>query len=55
LMEPNPVTIDHTSTVRDAATILSKANFHSLPVVDGQHLVGIVTSTDLIAYLIDRI
>lgn len=51
LMEPNPITLDHTATIRDAAAILAKADFHSLPVVDGEHLVGIVTSSDLISYL----
>lgn len=51
LMQANPVTLPHTATIRDAAEILSKANFHSLPIVDGTHLVGIVTSSDLISYL----
>lgn len=55
LMVPNPITIAHTATIRDAADILSKADFHSLPVVDGKHLVGIVTSKDLISYLNDLI
>ena len=52
LMNPSPTTIDKTKTVRDAATILANSGFHSLPVVDGENLVGIVTSTDLIRYLL---
>ncbi|MEP4077065.1 CBS domain-containing protein [Haloferula sp.] len=55
IMESDPVTLDHTATIREAATILAKADFHSLPVIDGNHLVGIVTSTDLISYLNDLI
>lgn len=55
IMQADPVTLDHTATVRDAAEILAKAEFHSLPIVDGQHLVGIVTSKDLIACLINQI
>ncbi|NQV23974.1 MAG: CBS domain-containing protein, partial [Rhodopirellula sp.] len=39
---------------RDAANVLAHSNFHSLPVVDGKKLVGLVTSTDLIRYLVDQ-
>lgn len=52
LMNSTPTTITNTQTVRDAATVLAKSNFHSLPVVDGDALVGIVTSSDLIHYLL---
>lgn len=55
LMQSDPVTLPHTATIRDAAEILAKADFHSLPIVDGTHLVGIVTSSDLISYLNDLI
>ena len=51
VMHRNPTTISVQGTVRDAARILGSHDFHSLPVVDGKKLVGIVTSTDLIKYL----
>lgn len=51
LMVGDPRTIPVTGTVRDAARILSEGKFHALPVVDGEKLVGIVTSTDLIKFL----
>lgn len=51
VMNKEPKTISVHGTVRDAARILGSNNFHSLPVVDGEKLVGIVTSTDLINYL----
>lgn len=54
LMISDLTTIEQTQTVRDAAAILAKSGFHSLPVVDGDSLVGIVTSTDLIQYLLDQ-
>jgi CBS domain-containing protein len=41
-------------TVYDVATILSKNEFHSLPVLENEKLVGIVTTTDLIKYLVDQ-
>ena len=54
VMKADPVTMPLTGTVRDAAQLLSSSGFHSVPVVDGKKLVGIVTSTDLIRYLVDQ-
>ena len=54
LMSGDPVSIDKNDTIRDAARILASSEFHSLPVVDGSVLVGIVTSTDLIRHLLDQ-
>ncbi|MFM7604849.1 MAG: CBS domain-containing protein [Prosthecobacter sp.] len=48
------MTLAESGTVREAAEILAKSNFHSLPIVNGDKLVGIVTSTDLIRYLVDQ-
>ena len=47
-------TVSSTTTVREVAEILSKREFHALPVVDNNVLVGIVTSTDLINFLLDQ-
>ncbi|MEZ6131992.1 MAG: CBS domain-containing protein [Planctomycetaceae bacterium] len=54
LMNASPTTVSSHDTVRDAATILASSSFHSVPVVDGTKLVGIVTSSDLIQYLLDQ-
>ncbi|MEZ4375461.1 MAG: HPP family protein [Polyangiaceae bacterium] len=44
-----------TDTVRDAAGVLAGGSFHALPVVDAEdRLQGIVTSTDLVRYLLDQ-
>lgn len=51
VMVTNPVTIPKTSTVREAAKILGASNFHALPVVEENKLIGIVTSTDLMNFL----
>ena len=54
-MHGEPVTISDGGTVRDAAEALKGGKFHSLPVVDGSgNLAGIVTSTDLISYLLEQ-
>lgn len=48
-------TLSPSATVRDAAQGLVGAPFHSLPVVnDKNELQGLVTSTDIIKYLLDQ-
>ena len=54
LMNSTPTTISQDQTVRDAAGLLASSTFHSLPVVNGQTLVGIVTSSDLLHYLLEQ-
>ena len=55
VMTTDITTINVKNTVREAAKILSSGQFHSLPVVDDNNLLkGIVTSTDLIQYLVDQ-
>lgn len=53
IMTKDPLCIQETGTIREAAEKLSTGRFHSLPVVNRDHeLVGIVTSKDLIEYLL---
>jgi CBS domain-containing protein len=52
LMNSEPVTVSVGSSIREAAQILVSGRFHSLPVIDGEELTGIVTSSDLIRYLL---
>lgn len=40
--------------IKDAAEILSLGSFHALPVLREDELVGIITSTDLINYLLKQ-
>jgi len=55
VMTAEPITVDARGSVRDAAEKLRGGDFHALPVVDeAGDLVGIVTSTDLIGYLLDQ-
>ena len=53
IMSKDPVTIWVDHTIKEAAEVLSSSPFHSLPVVNDEHeLLGIVTSADLIRYLL---
>ncbi len=54
VMVHHPKTVSPDDTIRDVATYLTQAEFHALPVVDDNKLVGIVTTTDVIKYLVDQ-
>ncbi len=54
VMQPGPLSVSSKATVRDVAEIFSKNWFHALPVVDGDELVGIVTTTDVMKYLLEQ-
>jgi len=54
VMAKNLISIPSTTTIKDVAELLAKKEFHALPVVDNNELVGIVTTTDLINYLVDQ-
>ena len=54
VMAKKMVAISPDTTIKEAAEILAKKEFHALPVCEGELLVGIVTTTDLIKYLIDQ-
>ncbi|RZS98184.1 CBS domain-containing protein [Cecembia calidifontis] len=41
-------------SIRDVAEIFANEEFHALPVVDGEELKGIVTTTDIIQYMLDQ-
>lgn len=54
VMTKNLVCVTSKSTIKEVAEILAVNEFHALPVVDNNRLVGIVTTTDLINYLLDQ-
>lgn len=54
VMAKKLVTVTSDTTIREVAEILSTKEFHALPVVDQDVLMGIVTTTDLIKYLIEQ-
>ena len=54
VMNHNPKTVTSTNSLREVGEILSREEFHALPVVDDENLVGIVTTTDVIKYLLEH-
>lgn len=54
VMAKKLITITPDTTIKEAAEILAKKEFHALPVCEDHVLVGIITTTDLIKYLINQ-
>ncbi len=54
VMAKNLVTVSPSNTIKEVAEILSKKEFHALPVIEEGELKGIVTTTDLIYYLLEQ-
>lgn len=54
VMAKNIIKVSPDTTIKEVAVLLSQQEFHALPVVLDELLVGIVTTTDLIKYLIEQ-
>jgi len=54
VMVKNLVSVSSSQTIKEVAGVLAKNEFHALPIVDGNKLVGIVTTTDLLNYLLEQ-
>lgn len=52
-MTPNPMTIEPRASIADAARLMRNHKIGGLPVVADGQLVGIVTETDLLDFLIE--
>lgn len=54
VMVKKVITVSPQTTIKEVAEILSNREFHALPVCEGDILVGIVTTTDLLKYLLSQ-
>lgn len=55
VMRHDPIFISPDSPIEDAIFVLLNRRFHSLPVVDNNRVVGIVTTTDFLKLMVDEI
>ncbi len=55
VMKENIVTVSTSNSIKEVAEIFAEKEFHALPVIENNHLVGIVTTTDLIKYLLKQL
>jgi CBS domain-containing protein len=51
-MTPRPVTVAPDTNIETAAALMVDKNFHTLPVVQGSDLVGIIGKEDLLRTLL---
>jgi len=54
VMVRNVQTVNADTTIKEAAELLASREFHALPVLEDGKLAGIVTTTDLIKYLLEQ-
>jgi CBS domain-containing membrane protein len=54
VMTKSVISIASNTSIKDAAEILAKQEFHALPVVDLGILIGIITTTDLLNYFVKQ-
>ena len=54
LMRSKLETVSSHNTIKEVAEKFVESEYHSLPVVDNDELVGLVTTTDLIKYLLQH-
>ncbi|MDN6280004.1 MAG: CBS domain-containing protein, partial [Psychroflexus sp.] len=54
VMTKNVEVITEHTTIKEAAEIFAKKEFHALPVIKYDKIIGIVTTTDIIKYLLQQ-
>jgi CBS domain-containing protein len=54
VMTQKPRTVEASLSIREVAEILTTEEYHALPVVENGHLAGIVTTTDVIKYMLEQ-
>ena len=54
VMARNVVSVTSATTIKEVAEIFAVKEFHALPVIDDGKLTGIVTTTDIIKYLLSQ-
>jgi CBS domain-containing protein len=54
VMTSKPRVVQQDDTVKSVAEIFASEEFHALPVVENEELRGIVTTTDVIRYMLDQ-
>ena len=55
VMRYDPIYISPNSSIEDAIFVLLNRRFHSLPVVENDRVVGIVTTTDFLKLLVEPV
>jgi len=54
VMTKHVESVQVSNTIKEAAELLARGSYHALPVLENGNLQGIVTSTDVINYLLEQ-
>lgn len=54
VMTTKPFTLSSSATIKELADILAKKEFRTIPIVDDEKLVGMVSTSDLIKYFLKQ-
>ncbi len=54
IMAGNPVTVEANEPIKNVAEMLTEREFHAMPVLENGKLAGIVTTTDIIKFLLQN-
>ena len=55
IMTNDPMTVQMNTSLEEVASIFTENEFHAMPVLEGDNIVGIVSTTDVISFLMDAI
>lgn len=53
-MSRDPVSVQANDPIRELAHVFAEHEFHAVPVMEGNRIVGIATTTDLIQFFLDN-
>ena len=54
VMTPDPVSVQASATVVEAARLFAENEFHAVPVLDGDRIAGIISTTDVIKHFLEE-
>lgn len=54
IMTAHPFYLTTNATIEDVAKILAKGNYHAVPIVENEKIVGIVSTADVIQFFLEN-
>lgn len=54
IMTPNPFYLKQDATLKDVANVLAEGNYHAVPIIDNNKIVGIVSTADVIKFFLNK-
>jgi len=54
VMTPDPISIQQDASIEEIAQLFTDHDFHAIPVLDGDSIVGIVSTTDIIRFFLEH-